>query len=206
MRKEVLKKISALITNQSQRIIPGPDGIVQAAKLGKIFDTRESEDESIMSTQDYIRKVIEDMGEDDDLYVNVDGKIMSGCFEYIKKFLKNGKLEKFVTIIKCCTPNALGDLTVSLKDLSCAISSTIHYKVLKEERVSFSLFSRFISAIINGGAATTTKVVSGTVYTDNGHDREGYEDCIAGLGSTTKDEGGAAGNTADISQNRPAIC
>ncbi|GJZ40802.1 hypothetical protein Tco_0587688 [Tanacetum coccineum] len=105
-------------------IIPGPAGIVQTAKLRKLVDTREGGKESVMSTQEYIRKVIEDVGEDDDFtrapwlsainYVNVDGGI--------------------VTVIKSCTPNALGDLTVTLKDLSGTISGTIHYKVLTEER------------------------------------------------------------------------
>ncbi|GJS64704.1 hypothetical protein Tco_0679268 [Tanacetum coccineum] len=84
-----------------------------------------------MSTQEYIRKVIEDVGEDGDFtrapwlsvidYVNVDGGIVTGCFGDVKKFLKNGKLEKVVTVIKSCTPNALGDLTVTLKDLSGTI-------------------------------------------------------------------------------------
>ncbi|GKF04863.1 transposase, MuDR, MULE transposase domain protein [Tanacetum coccineum] len=106
-----------------------------------------------MSTQEYIRKVIEDVGEDNDFtraswlsvidYVNVNGGIMTGCFGD-KKFLKNGKLEKVVAVIKSCTLNALGDLTVTLKDLSGTISSTIHYKVLTEER--------FAKAIIVGAA------------------------------------------------------
>ncbi|GKB33000.1 transposase, MuDR, MULE transposase domain protein [Tanacetum coccineum] len=89
-------------------------------------------------------KFIEDVGEDDDFmrvswlsvldYVNVDGRIVTGCFGDVEKFLKNGKLEKVVAVIKSCTPNALGDLTVTLKDLSGTISDTIHYKVLIEER------------------------------------------------------------------------
>nr|GEV62233.1 transposase, MuDR, MULE transposase domain protein [Tanacetum cinerariifolium] len=89
-----------------------------------------------MSTQEYIRKVIEDVGEDDDFtraprlsvldYVNVDGEIMTGCFGDVKKFLKNGKLEKVVAVIKSCTQNALDDLIVTLKDLSGIISDTIH--------------------------------------------------------------------------------
>ncbi|GKF99189.1 hypothetical protein Tco_0297972, partial [Tanacetum coccineum] len=76
-------------------------------------------------------KVIEDVGEDDDFtrapwfsvfdYVNVDGGIVTGCFGDVKKFLKNGKLDKVVAVIKSCTPNALGDLTVSLKDRSGTI-------------------------------------------------------------------------------------
>ncbi|GJT59900.1 hypothetical protein Tco_1003433 [Tanacetum coccineum] len=128
------------------RIIPGPAGIVQTAKLRKLVDTREGGEESVMSTQEYIRKVIKDVGEDDDFtrapwlsaidYVNVDGGIVTGCFGDVKKFLKNGKLEQIVAVIKSCTPNALGDLTVKLKDLSGTISGTIHYKVLIEERLA----------------------------------------------------------------------
>ncbi|GKA95509.1 hypothetical protein Tco_0817547 [Tanacetum coccineum] len=125
-------------------IIPGPAGIVQTAKIRKIADTQKDGEESVMSTQEYIRKVIEDVGEDDDFtralwlsvveYVNVDGGIMTGCFGDVKKFLKNKKLEKVVAVIKSCTLNALGDLTVTLKDLSGIISDTIHYKVLTEDR------------------------------------------------------------------------
>ncbi|GJS87023.1 hypothetical protein Tco_0769659 [Tanacetum coccineum] len=72
------------------RIIPGPAGIVQTAKLRKLVDTLEGGEESVMSTQEYIRKVIEDVGEDDDFtrapwlsaidYVNVDGGVVTGCF------------------------------------------------------------------------------------------------------------------------------
>ncbi|GJZ80936.1 hypothetical protein Tco_0645930 [Tanacetum coccineum] len=126
------------------RIIPDPAGIVQTTKLRKIVDTQEGGEESVMSTQEYIRKVFEDVGEDDDFthaswlsmldYVNVDRGIVTGCFGDVKKFLKNGKLEKVVTVIKSCTPNALGDLTVTLKDLSGTIFGTIHYKVLIEDR------------------------------------------------------------------------
>ncbi|GKC72242.1 hypothetical protein Tco_1118125 [Tanacetum coccineum] len=113
------------------------------AKLHKIADTREGREESVMSTQEYIRKVIEDVGEDDDFtrapwlnvldYVNVDGGIVMGCFKDVKKFLKNGKLEKVVAVIKSYTPNVLGDFTVTLKDLSGTIFGTIHYKVLTVE-------------------------------------------------------------------------
>nr|GEW18943.1 hypothetical protein [Tanacetum cinerariifolium] len=126
------------------RIIPGPAGIVQTAMLRKLVDTREGGEESVMSTQEYIGKVTEDVGEDDDFtlapwlsaidYVNADGGIVTGCFGDVKKFLKNGKLEQIVAVIKSCTPNALGDLTVTLKDLSGTIFGTIHYKVLTEKR------------------------------------------------------------------------
>ncbi|GJU27685.1 putative nucleotidyltransferase, ribonuclease H [Tanacetum coccineum] len=100
------------------RIILGHAGIVQTAKLHKLVDTREGGEESVIAID----------------YVNVDGGIVTGCFGDVKKCLKNGKLDKIVVVIKSCTPNALGDLTVTLKDLSGTISDTIHYKVLTEER------------------------------------------------------------------------
>nr|GEY65952.1 hypothetical protein [Tanacetum cinerariifolium] len=81
------------------RIVPGPAGIVQTAKLRKIADTREGREESVMSMQDVVE------------YVNVDGGIVTGCFGDVKKFLKNGKLKKVVAIIMYCTLNALADLT-----------------------------------------------------------------------------------------------
>ncbi|GKE10436.1 transposase, MuDR, MULE transposase domain protein [Tanacetum coccineum] len=97
-----------------------------------------------MSIKEYIRKVIEDVGEDDGFtralwlsmldHVNEDGEIMTGCFGDVKKFIKNGKLEKVVAVIKSCTPNVLGDLTVTLKDFSGTIFGTINYNVLTEER------------------------------------------------------------------------
>nr|GEZ58256.1 hypothetical protein [Tanacetum cinerariifolium] len=105
------------------RIPPGPAGIVQTAKLCKLADTREGEEESVIVVD----------------YVNVDGGIVTCCFGDVKKFLKNGKLEKVVAVIKSCTLNALGDLIVKLKDLSNTISGTIHYKVLTEERFAKAL-------------------------------------------------------------------
>nr|GEU38474.1 hypothetical protein [Tanacetum cinerariifolium] len=92
----------------------GPAGIVQAAKLRKREDTREC------------GKLIEDVGEDDDFtrgpwvtaveYANVEGGITTGCLGDVKTFCQNGKLLKFVAVIKSFMPNALGDLTVTLKD------------------------------------------------------------------------------------------
>nr|GEW85630.1 hypothetical protein [Tanacetum cinerariifolium] len=134
------------------RIIPGPAGIVQMAKLRTLVDTREGEEESIMSTQEYIRKVIEDVGEDDNFtraswlsaihYVNVDGGVVTGYFGEVNKCLKNGKLEKVIAVIKCCTPNALGDLTITFKDLFGTIFGTNHYKVLIEERFTKAITVR----------------------------------------------------------------
>ncbi|GKA37626.1 ribonuclease H-like domain-containing protein [Tanacetum coccineum] len=110
------------------RIIPGPAGIVQLAKIRKQSDIHEGADDSVLSTQEYMKQVVEDVGEDEDFnsgswvgateYVKANGGIVSGCLGDIKTFLKNGKLEQVVAIIKSCSPNALGDLKVIVKDLS----------------------------------------------------------------------------------------
>ncbi|GJV87308.1 transposase, MuDR, MULE transposase domain protein [Tanacetum coccineum] len=89
------------------RIIPGPAGIVQASKLLKQRDILLGLDGAVMSTQEYMKKVVEDVGEDEDF--------------------KRGVV---VAIVKSCSPNAIGDLTVTMKDLSGTIPGTIHYKVI----------------------------------------------------------------------------
>ncbi|GJZ13379.1 hypothetical protein Tco_0548609 [Tanacetum coccineum] len=124
------------------RIIPGPVGIVQAAKLLKQRDILHGLDGDVMSTQEYMKKVIEDVGKDEDFkngswvsttdYVNANGGTVSGCLGDIKNFLNNEKLEQVVAIVKSCSPNVIGDLTVTMKDLSGTIAGTIHHKVIDE--------------------------------------------------------------------------
>ncbi|GJR22326.1 zf-CCHC domain-containing protein [Tanacetum coccineum] len=124
------------------RIIPGPAGIVQQAKLLKERDILLGWDEAVMSTQEYMQKVVEDVDEDDDFksgswisateYVNANGSIVSGCLGDIDNNLKKGKLDQVVAIVKSCSPNVLGDLTMTMKDLSGTIPGTIHYKVIGE--------------------------------------------------------------------------
>ncbi|GJT25060.1 transposase, MuDR, MULE transposase domain protein [Tanacetum coccineum] len=124
------------------RIIPGPAGIIQQAKLLKEKDILLGWDEAVMSTQEYMQKVVEDVDEDDDFksgswisateYVNANGGTMSGCLGDIDNNLKKGKLDQVVTIYKSCSPNMLGDLTVTMKDLSGTIPGIVHYKVIGE--------------------------------------------------------------------------
>ncbi|GJU14269.1 probable transmembrane ascorbate ferrireductase 4 [Tanacetum coccineum] len=98
------------LTPNPVRIIPGPAGIVQHAKMLKekvfIFDS----DGALMSTQEYMQKVVEDVGGDDDF--------------------KSGKLDEVVAIVKSCSPNDIGDLNMTMKDLSGTIPGTIHHKVI----------------------------------------------------------------------------
>ncbi|GKC07946.1 hypothetical protein Tco_0999556 [Tanacetum coccineum] len=124
------------------RIIPGPAGIVQQAKLLKEKVFILDSDGALMSTQKYMQKIIEDVGEDDDFnsgawvsatnYVMAFGGTVTGCLGDIDNFLKKGKLDHIVAIVKSCSPNMLGDLNVTLKDISGTIPGTIHHKVIGE--------------------------------------------------------------------------
>ncbi|GJT59789.1 transposase, MuDR, MULE transposase domain protein [Tanacetum coccineum] len=99
-------------------------------------------DGALMSTQEYMQKVVEDVGEDDDFksgawvsatnYVTATGGTVTGCLGDIDNNLKKGKLDQVVAIVKSCSPNALDDLTVIMKDLSGTIPGSIHYKVISE--------------------------------------------------------------------------
>ncbi|GJT09265.1 reverse transcriptase domain-containing protein [Tanacetum coccineum] len=121
-------------------IILGHAGLVQRAKLLKENVFILDPDGALMSTQEYMQKVVEDVGEDADFnigawvsatnYVNAFGGTVTGCLGDIDNFLKKGKLEQVVAIVKSCSPNALGDLNVTLKDLSGTVPGTINYKVL----------------------------------------------------------------------------
>ncbi|GKB08509.1 hypothetical protein Tco_0836821 [Tanacetum coccineum] len=127
-------------TSNLVRIIPSPAGLVQRAKLLKENLFILDPDGALMSTQDYMQKVVEDVGDDVNFnsgawvsatnYVNAFGGTVTGCLGDIDNFLKKGKLEQVVAIVKSCSSNALRDLNVTLKDLSGTVPRTINYKVL----------------------------------------------------------------------------
>nr|GEZ38570.1 hypothetical protein [Tanacetum cinerariifolium] len=99
-------------------IILGPAGLVQRAKLLKENDVGEDADFNggawVSATN----------------YVIAFGGTVTRCLGDIDNFLKKGKLEQVIAIVKSCYPNALGDLNVTLKDVSGTVPGTIHYKVL----------------------------------------------------------------------------
>nr|GFA98969.1 hypothetical protein [Tanacetum cinerariifolium] len=107
----------SLLTPNPVRIIPSPAGIVQQAKLLKekvfIFDSKGA----LMSTQEYMQKVVKDVGEDEDC----NGGVWVSATNYV---IANGGTS--------CSSNVIGVLTVTIKDLSCTILGTIHYKVIGE--------------------------------------------------------------------------
>ncbi|GJV78098.1 AAA+ ATPase domain-containing protein [Tanacetum coccineum] len=105
----------SLSTQKPVRIIPGPAGIVQQDKLLKQTDILLGWDGAVKSTQEYMKKVVEDVGEDEDFK---SGQWVSAT-DYVNA---NGGIS--------CSPNVIGDLTVTMKDLSGTIPETIHHKVI----------------------------------------------------------------------------
>ncbi|PWA80090.1 hypothetical protein CTI12_AA200270 [Artemisia annua] len=91
------------------RIIPSP------------ADITEGGPSSIMPTQEYVRKIMEDASEDDHFtrgpwlsvlkYCNAFGIVVDACLGDIEKFCKKWKVKLAVAIIKSCKPNSLGELT-----------------------------------------------------------------------------------------------
>ncbi|GKC35493.1 hypothetical protein Tco_1047877, partial [Tanacetum coccineum] len=108
------------------RIIPGPVGILQKALARKKIDVQAGGHDNILTTQKYVKKVNEDVSEVDHfmqgpwlqaiVYLRGEGVIASGCLGDMKKYYIKGKLELAVGVVKSCTPNSLGDMTVTLKD------------------------------------------------------------------------------------------
>ncbi|GJU70524.1 hypothetical protein Tco_1256783 [Tanacetum coccineum] len=132
-------------TQKPVTIVPSLAGIVQTACSSTHVETSTTTQKPVRiihSPAEYMKKLVEDVGEDDDFksgswvsgtdYVNVNGGIVSGCLGDIKNFLKNGKLNQVVAIVKYCSPNVIGDLTVTLKDVSGTLPGTIHHKVIDE--------------------------------------------------------------------------
>nr|GEX58464.1 hypothetical protein [Tanacetum cinerariifolium] len=108
--------VTSTLTQKPVRIISSLAGIVQSAKLLKQRDIHLGWDGAVMSTQEYMKKVVEDEDFKRD----------------IENFLKNGKLDQVVAIVKSCSSNVIDDLTVTMKDLSGTIPGTIHHKVVDE--------------------------------------------------------------------------
>ncbi|GJR11299.1 hypothetical protein Tco_0793951 [Tanacetum coccineum] len=98
---------STLIQNPVT-IIPGPAGVVQLSS-----NTRA---EPYPSTPNPVRII----------------PGPAGIVQQAKLLKEKGKLDHIVAIVKSCSPNMLGDLNVTLKDISGTIPGTIHHKVIGE--------------------------------------------------------------------------
>nr|GEZ23934.1 hypothetical protein [Tanacetum cinerariifolium] len=92
------------------RIIPNPAGIVQQPKLLKKRDILLGWDEAVMSTQEYMKKIVEDVGDDDDF----ESGLWVSATDYVH-----------------ATGGIVTGLTV--KDLLGTIPRTIHHKVIGDD-------------------------------------------------------------------------
>nr|GEV49701.1 EEIG1/EHBP1 N-terminal domain-containing protein [Tanacetum cinerariifolium] len=141
------------------RIICGPAGIVQQARMFKEKVFILDSDGALMSTQEYMQKVVDDVGEDDDFksvawvsatnYVTATGGTVTGCLEDIDNNLKKGKLDQVIAIVNSCSLNALDDLTMTMKDLSGTIPGSIHYKVIGEGGYGNDITVRAAMILVN---------------------------------------------------------
>ncbi|XP_052181038.1 uncharacterized protein LOC127794153 [Diospyros lotus] len=129
---------------ETQFVIPGPAGAVQAAMHRKA--RANCRDGPAMPTQEYIRRAVEEGQEDDDFDRHpwlsalqflgpqdiVDSGLPSTPLSSIKKCPNIGRVDQVVAVIKSCIPNGLGGLMVTLKDPTGTINASVHHKALVE--------------------------------------------------------------------------
>ncbi|XP_010694562.2 uncharacterized protein LOC104907345 [Beta vulgaris subsp. vulgaris] len=119
------------------RLIPGPAAAIQAAMHRHNNANQPSE----ISTQEYIRRVEEDSGEEFSRrpwvfaleFLHRHGMADTTPVSAIKKCVNAQRIDKVVAIVKSCAPNGLGDVMITLKDPTGTISASIHRKVLSLE-------------------------------------------------------------------------
>ncbi|KAK6127630.1 hypothetical protein DH2020_038609 [Rehmannia glutinosa] len=148
--------------------IPGPAGSVQSAMLLKDIDRQNQsfsnhqvdtgedfnsnhQSDGVISTQDYIRRAMEDTAEFDDDFTRQpwisalqflgaeDGVVKSTPISSIKKCLNGDKVVQVVAVIKSCTLNGLGGMIVSLKDPTGTVGASVHQKVLSHSEFGKNL-------------------------------------------------------------------
>ncbi|KAK2439645.1 nuclear localized protein [Trifolium repens] len=123
-------------TSDSPPLIPGPAGAVQAAMMQR----RTLGSSNTLPTQEFVRRALQNP-HDTDLDFNSDQWISAVQFlsssqasithlSSIKKHVNGeGRVPAIVAVIKSCTPNGFGDMTVTLKDPTGTIGASIHRKV-----------------------------------------------------------------------------
>ncbi|XP_017246261.1 uncharacterized protein LOC108217875 [Daucus carota subsp. sativus] len=133
----------------SPRLIPGPAGKIQAAMNRKRLHHSDS---PLLPTQDFLLKAAQcsdlSFQDDDDFKADAwlralrflgnaqsttkDFVLQTTPLSRVGSSLPDGIVNQVVAIINSCTPNGLGDMTVTLKDTTGLIDATIHRKVLTE--------------------------------------------------------------------------
>nr|GEV53052.1 hypothetical protein [Tanacetum cinerariifolium] len=113
---------------------------------------------NILMILEYVRQVNEDVSEYDHfmqgpwlqaiVYLQGEGLSVSGCLGDMKENCIKGKLELVVGVVKSCTPNSLGDMTVTLKDPTGTMGGTTHYKVFQDEQNGYTKSIKVGSVLI----------------------------------------------------------
>ncbi|GAB2265201.1 hypothetical protein Dimus_000269 [Dionaea muscipula] len=128
--------------SKSHHLIPGAAGAIQAAMHRRDGDRNDfSHMNAEISTQEYIRRVEEDQGEEfmhepwlsAINFLEQEGMTKNTPLSEVKKCVDACKIDQVVAIIKSCSQNGFGDLMVMLKDPSDTIGASIHHKVLNEK-------------------------------------------------------------------------
>lgn len=121
-------------------LIPGPAGKIQAAMNRK----RLHHSDSPIPTQDFLLQAAQCSDNDDDFNSHAwlralhftqttkDVVIPTTPLSSVDNTLPHAIVNQVVAIINSCTPNGLGDMTVTLKDPTGIRDGTIHRKVLTE--------------------------------------------------------------------------
>nr|GEV54610.1 hypothetical protein [Tanacetum cinerariifolium] len=93
---EEIPHLYAHLPNVAARIIPGPVGILHEVMMRKKVDVQAGGHENILTTQEYVKKVNEDVSEYDNftegpwlsviVHLHEQGAIASGCLGDVDKF------------------------------------------------------------------------------------------------------------------------
>ncbi|GAB2222022.1 hypothetical protein Droror1_Dr00013219 [Drosera rotundifolia] len=128
------------LSPNSHRLIPGAAGAIQAAMHRKSGEQNglACGKELEISTQEYIRRIKEDHGEEfmhepwlsaiD--FLQQEGVANRTPLSEVKKHVDACKIDQVVAIVKSCSPNGFGGFMVTLKDPSDTIGASIHRKVM----------------------------------------------------------------------------
>ncbi|KAK9169020.1 hypothetical protein Syun_001160 [Stephania yunnanensis] len=157
----------ASTSSAEHRRIPGPAGALQAAMQRRAALARRNEGfrEEEISTHDYIKRVQEIEGEDEDEdfklnpwlcameFVGRIGGFANSPLNSIKgSSMSTDRLDQVVAVVKSCAPNGFGDLIVTLKDPTGTVGANIHRNVVtggerKFQLVVFSFFRRLLYSL-----------------------------------------------------------
>ncbi|KAK9091585.1 hypothetical protein Sjap_024762 [Stephania japonica] len=131
-------------SSAEHRRIPGPAGALQAAMQRRALANRnEGFEAEEISTQDFIRRVQEIEGEDEDEdfklnpwlcameFVGRIGGFANSPLKSIKgSSMGTDRLDQVVAVVISCVPNGFGDLIVTLKDPTGTVGANIHRNVI----------------------------------------------------------------------------